>query len=65
MTTGEQEGMAWGLPVQVVYGLRSDDAAPQFWLAFVLVARAQLSAEDIHRAAQGEPPVYLIPAMAA
>jgi hypothetical protein len=57
--------MAWGLPVQVVYGLRSDDAAPQFWLAFVLVARAQLSAEDIHRAAQGEPPVYLIPAMAA
>jgi hypothetical protein len=64
MTPGEQEGMAWGLPVQVVYGLRIDHAAQPFRLAFTLVAWAQLIAENIHRAVQGEPPVHLIPVLA-
>src|SRR5712691_8462873 len=32
------------------------------WTAGMLEARAQRSAENIHRAARGEPPVHLIPA---
>src|SRR5438477_4056009 len=40
MTTGEQEGRAWGIPVQAVYRLRSDDAVQQFRLTFTLVAAA-------------------------
>lgn len=35
------------------------------WTEGMLEARAQLIAENIHRAARGEPPVHLIPASAA
>jgi phosphoglycerate dehydrogenase-like enzyme len=34
------------------------------WTEGMLEARAQLIAESIHRVAQGEPPVNLIPASA-
>jgi hypothetical protein len=35
------------------------------WTEGMLEARAKLIAENIHRAAQGKPPVHLIPAPAA
>jgi phosphoglycerate dehydrogenase-like enzyme len=35
------------------------------WTEGMLEARAQLIAQNIHRVAQGEPPVNLIPASAA
>ena len=57
MTPGERAGLAWGLPAQVVHGPRSDVAR------FAEPCAAQLG-RDIHRAAQGEPPVHLIPALA-